>query len=472
MKVLRWLLVLLAVARPAAAQVQQPNAVGGGGAGGGTVAQGTAAATTDAAAWPMKVVFGSAQIDPRDITDRAARLLGHITVDNSSIGVTQSGSWSFSFTAPQHVIADSGTLTVQQATGSNLHVQCDSGCGGAASFNDNSAFTFGTTAVNNMGAVVDDTATNSVTENSAGAPRMSSSRVLYSNLRDAGGNEVASSTSAPAGTERGVITRNVPSGTQTVSGTVTANAGTGTFTVSGTVTSNQGTANTAANRWPVYVTDGTNTMPTADAAARRQYVAIANGGTELGTAGAGTGLTVTCTNCGSSVSQRTYHAVAQPGSITFTSGTGKAVACVMKTAAMTTRYELLNVRFAAGTHTVAQTIVELRRITADGTGTSLAANILPADPGDAAVNASLVAKHTYTVEPTYAAGGYTAYAFSTSTANNVPLDEILLYQYSTDGGRKPLALRNGQQEGWCVFVTMTGTSPALTPRVTFVFTEQ
>lgn len=72
-------------------------------------------------------------------------------------------------------------------------------------------------------------------------------------------------------------------------------------TITGTVTGNQGTANTAANRWPIYLTDGTNTMPTGDAGARRLYVAMANGGAELGTAGTGTGLTVTCTNCGGAV---------------------------------------------------------------------------------------------------------------------------------------------------------------------------
>ena len=38
-----------------------------------------------------------------------------------------------------------------------------------------------------------------------------------------------SSTTTPAGTEQGLIVRNIPSGTQAVSGTVTANAGTGNF---------------------------------------------------------------------------------------------------------------------------------------------------------------------------------------------------------------------------------------------------
>jgi len=68
-------------------------------------------------------------------------------------------------------------------------------------------------------------------------------------------------------------------GTATISGTVTANAGTGTFTVGGTVTANQGTAAAASGRWPVYVTDGTNTFPTMDAAARRGYVQVTDGTT-------------------------------------------------------------------------------------------------------------------------------------------------------------------------------------------------
>lgn len=68
-----------------------------------------------------------------------------------------------------------------------LEVTCDN-CGGAA-FADNSAFTFDTSAVFNMGAVVDDTAPNAVDENSAGAPRMTPNRNLHTTIRDAAGNE-------------------------------------------------------------------------------------------------------------------------------------------------------------------------------------------------------------------------------------------------------------------------------------------
>jgi hypothetical protein len=51
----------------------------------------------------------------------------------------------------------------------------------------------------------------------------------------------------------------------------------GSLTVDGTVTSNQGTAAALSGRWPVQVTDGTNTMPTADNAARSIFTRTTDG---------------------------------------------------------------------------------------------------------------------------------------------------------------------------------------------------
>lgn len=70
----------------------------------------------------------------------------------------------------------------------SLRITCISGCGGAAAFNDNTAFTFGTTSIGNVGFVVDDVAPNSVAENSAGTPRMSGSRIIYIDLSKTGAN--------------------------------------------------------------------------------------------------------------------------------------------------------------------------------------------------------------------------------------------------------------------------------------------
>lgn len=89
-----------------------------------------------------------------------------------------------------------GTVTVVQGTGTNLHIVCDSGCGGAATFADDDAFTFGTTPINVSGYVFDDVAPNAATENSAAAPRMSSNRVPYVEIRDGAGNERGANVSA------------------------------------------------------------------------------------------------------------------------------------------------------------------------------------------------------------------------------------------------------------------------------------
>lgn len=78
-------------------------------------------------------------------------------------------------------------------------------------------------------------------------------------------------TSAPT-TEAGLVVRNIPSGTQTVSGSVTA---------SGTVTANQGTPASTANRWPVQLTDGTD-LSLITAAGELNVLATAQPGVDIG----------------------------------------------------------------------------------------------------------------------------------------------------------------------------------------------
>jgi len=82
-------------------------------------------------------------------------------------------------------ISDGTDAALVSGSGS-LQVTCDN-CGAPPTFADNSAFTFGTTGTGNVGFVVDDTATNTVSENSAAAPRMSASRVVYFNQTNQGG---------------------------------------------------------------------------------------------------------------------------------------------------------------------------------------------------------------------------------------------------------------------------------------------
>jgi hypothetical protein len=158
----------------------------------------------------------------------------------------------------------SGTVTVTDGSGA-LNVICDSGCGGAATFEDNDAFVADTTAVNVMGALYDTTPP-AVTDGNAGAVRMNSNRQLMVDgsgvtqpvsgtvtVTDGSGalNVIVDSSALPSGAatsalQDGIIKdgagdttqANVSSGrlhvdgsgvTQPVSGTVTANAGSGTF---------------------------------------------------------------------------------------------------------------------------------------------------------------------------------------------------------------------------------------------------
>lgn len=84
-----------------------------------------------------------------------------------------------------------GSTEAAADVGNNaFRVNCVTGCVAGGSFADASAFTFGTTAVSNTAFVVDDTATNVVAENSAGAARMNTNRILYSMNTNSTGTEV------------------------------------------------------------------------------------------------------------------------------------------------------------------------------------------------------------------------------------------------------------------------------------------
>jgi hypothetical protein len=109
---------------------------------------------------------------------------------------------------------DSAQVTA--TAGGSLQVECTAGCGAPSAFTDNSAFTAGTTSIGNIGGVFNDGLAN-VTSGNAAAPRITTQRGLHANLRDASGNEIASSTSAPVGTERGLMVRNIRTGTESVS---------------------------------------------------------------------------------------------------------------------------------------------------------------------------------------------------------------------------------------------------------------
>jgi hypothetical protein len=179
-------------------------------------------------------------------TDNSAFTTGLTAVTNISglfndaATLTSGNAGAIRATSDRMLYVNIGKIagTVPSLTGSSLNVNCTGGCGGAATFADNSAFTAGTTSISNIGAVFNDGLA-AVTSGNAAAPRITAQRGLHVNLRNNSGTEIGT-TSAPVRVD--------PTGTTTqpVSGTVTANAGTGTFNVGGTVTANIGTSGALA----------------------------------------------------------------------------------------------------------------------------------------------------------------------------------------------------------------------------------
>lgn len=62
-----------------------------------------------------------------DVNDRAARLLGHITVDNATLAVTQSGTWNVVTQTPVPVSDNAGSITVDAPVGTPVFARLSDG---------------------------------------------------------------------------------------------------------------------------------------------------------------------------------------------------------------------------------------------------------------------------------------------------------------------------------------------------------
>lgn len=255
------------------AQVQQPSTGGGGGAGAsGVVDQGNAGVQ----AWSIKVNQTGSN-NAVDVVDRVARILGKITFDGAQ-AVTQSGAWAISFTAPQHIICDSGCAagspgqqTMANSSpvviASNQSAVPVSGTFWQATQPVSGTFWQVTQPVSGTFFQATQPISGTVTAN-AGTGTLAVSNAGTFAVQSAA-TQSGTWTVQPGNTANTTAWKVDGSAvTQPVSGTVTANAGTGTFAVSGTVTANAGTnLNTSAlalsatqtNRsQKSQLTDGTN----------------------------------------------------------------------------------------------------------------------------------------------------------------------------------------------------------------------
>jgi hypothetical protein len=223
-----------------------------------------------------------------------------------------------------------------------------------------------------------------VTQPVSGTVAATQSGAWSMRLQDGGGNAVDSATAAPAGSERGIVTRNIPSGTQTVAGTVTA---TGPLT------------DTQLRATPVPVTPPAN---------QSTNVAQYNGAT----VGAGNPVHVTCVSGCSSAAVPVLYAWSTPDSvgganklhadIFNATGSGKIMKIhgiypiiksdVAVTGVVAIRFDILRTS-AVGT---GGTVAAYKSATADVAGGSIS----PFDTNNAALPAQLTARHLPTAGAT------------------------------------------------------------------------
>lgn len=138
---------------------------------------------------------------------------GLLRVDNS--GVTQPVSGTVSITANSAInlaqVGGTGVsgANVVDAGNTAFRVNCVVGCAFTA-FTDNTAFTAGTSTVVNLGGVFNDAITN-LTAGNAGALRLTTDRMLFTNLGKVGGTAIdTNSGNKSAGTQRVVLATDQP----------------------------------------------------------------------------------------------------------------------------------------------------------------------------------------------------------------------------------------------------------------------
>lgn len=121
-----------------------------------------------------------------------ATVVGAGTAGTANAGVvTVQGIASMTPVQVSQATAASLNATVSQATGTNLHVVCDTGCTSSSAPADEAAFTFGTTSQTPIGGVYQTTATsNPLTTGQMGAAQLTINRAMMTNLRNAVGVEV------------------------------------------------------------------------------------------------------------------------------------------------------------------------------------------------------------------------------------------------------------------------------------------
>lgn len=110
---------------------------------------------------------------------------------NTNTSLSRIGGYNFIYNGSTW---DRWTGAVTQATGTNLHMVCDSGCSSSTAPADASTFTPATTPQSPAGGFFQTTATNNALTNlQMGAMQLTAQRALFTNLRNASGTEIGTS---------------------------------------------------------------------------------------------------------------------------------------------------------------------------------------------------------------------------------------------------------------------------------------
>lgn len=134
----------------------------------------------------------STEITSLQLIDDAVAVLGTATyTEATTTGYVMGGVRRDADTTLVNTTNEIAPFQVNAA--GQLKVACITGCSGST-FVDNAAFTFGTTVVQPIAGVLDDTSTNAATENSAAVARITAQKALHVNLRTAAGVEITPST--------------------------------------------------------------------------------------------------------------------------------------------------------------------------------------------------------------------------------------------------------------------------------------
>lgn len=186
-----------------------------------------------------------------------ATVVGAGTAGSANAGVmTVQGVTSMTPVQVSQATASTLNATVVQATGTNLHVVCDTGCTSSSAPADEAAFTAGTTSQTPIGGFFQTSATsNPLTNGQMGAVQLTINRAMMSNLRNAVGVEVG-----VAATPLQVSLANTGTNATPVVATATLNQGGSALSVTNGIYSNllQGNAAlTTANPIFVQLTAGT-----------------------------------------------------------------------------------------------------------------------------------------------------------------------------------------------------------------------